>query len=187
MILLKIINPINYNFNYATTILMSMQEIDLAILAPNVNAANCIGCGIEHWCRKLHQTWHKISMVTSMPLPRLNSNSSSNANTAALNVDVTSNATNAKQLWQQCKYCSKMWYQTTMTMVITMQCWASAQVDCCFGNIIMLKRNFSIFPFCSCLLLFFFCVKSPVYWHQQDLFWRLMHHCNFAWTQLIVF
>jgi len=79
--------------------LMSMQEIDLAILAPNVNAANCIDCGIEHWCMKLHQMWHKISMVTSMPLPRLNSNSSSNANTAALNVDVTSNATNAKQLW----------------------------------------------------------------------------------------
>jgi len=47
-----------------------------------------------------------MSIVTLMPLPRLNSDSSGNTNAAALNVDAASNAINAKRLWQQCKRCN---------------------------------------------------------------------------------
>jgi len=46
MILLKIINPTNYNFNYATTIF-------------NVNAGNWFGhLGTKCQCSKLHWLWH---------------------------------------------------------------------------------------------------------------------------------
>jgi len=38
-------------------------------------------------------------IVTSMPPPRLNSNSSGIPNVAVLNVDATSNFTNAKRPW----------------------------------------------------------------------------------------